>query len=672
MARWGYGLRAKSMAALLAAFLLALIPLGLFGWQLVDAVRSHFGEAYARNFTDLHAQRIKTRIQRELALSRQLADSTVTEAWVQSPDSETARDRFFREADRYRDNFRNDTYFLIHDNGDYYLNEPDKEYSRQPRYTLDPEAEDDAWFFNIMAGDAPFVVNVNSDEALGVTRVWLNVVVTINGKRRALAGTGLDLSRFLEDFVDPDEPGVTPFIIDADGAFQAHPDPERIAYGSGAGMDRNDARLPELLPEGGARKLQRAMDRVSGERGAVETLWTSLEGQEQLLALTHVPELDWYVTTAVDLQAARVMEASWLRWSLGAGGLTLLLLLGGFAWAVNRLVLRPVRTLQSSASAMADGDFQVSLPGTRRDEIGDLSHAFGTMAEQIRAQTEELEDRVQQRTRELEEANREMAAAQRKVSDSIDYAGLIQRALLPDAQLEEQLGPDHFVLWHPRDGVGGDFYIFRGEGNRFLIGVVDCAGHGVPGALMTMLARAAFDDAVNRLGMDSPAALLHHADATLREMVRQSRMPSSVATNLDAGLACVDRDEGRVRFAGARIGLHWSDGERVDEIPGGRRALCDRRPGEYTDRDCRADPATTFYMVTDGYLDQAGGEHGFGFGNQRFTALLREHARRPLDEQAQALETALADYRGEHEQRDDITVLAFRLPPNRSSGHAEH
>ncbi|MGM0411997.1 MAG: biofilm regulation protein phosphatase SiaA [Pseudomonadota bacterium] len=672
MARWGFGLRAKAMGALLAAFLLALIPLGLAGWQLVDAVRSHFGEAYARNFTDLHAQRIITRIQRDLALSRQLADSTVTEDWVRNPDSEAARDRFFREAERYRDNFRNGTYFLIDEDGDYYLNEPDKEYSRQPRYTLDPEAEDDEWFFNIMADDDPFVVNVNTDEALEATRVWLNVVVTIDGERRALAGTGLDLSRFLEEFVTPDAPGVTPFIIDGDGAFQAHPDPERIAYGSGAGMDRDEATLPELLSEAGARDLQEAMAGASGEDGAVETLWTSLDGQERLLALTHVPELDWYVATAVDLQAARVMEGTWLRWSLGAGLLTLLLLLGGFAWAVNRLVLRPVRTLQSSASAMAEGNYQVSLPAARQDEIGDLSHAFGSMAEQVRAQTEELEDRVQQRTRELEEANREMASAQRKVSDSIDYAGLIQRALLPDAQLEEQLGSDHFVLWHPRDGVGGDFYLFHSEGDRFLIGVVDCAGHGVPGALMTMLARAAFDDAVNRLGIESPASLLHHADTTLREMVRQSRMPSSVATNLDAGLACVDRNEGLVRYAGARIGLHWSDGEQVDMIAGGRRALCDRRHGEYTDEECRADPATTFYMVTDGYLDQAGGEQGFGFGNQRFTALLREHARRPLEEQALALEAALSEYRGEYEQRDDITVLAFRLTPNRSPRHGKH
>jgi serine phosphatase RsbU (regulator of sigma subunit) len=220
---------------------------------------------------------------------------------------------------------------------------------------------------------------------------------------------------------------------------------------------------------------------------------------------------------------------------------------------------------------------------------------------------------------------------------------------------------EHFVLWHPRDGVGGDFYLFRRDDTGYLVGVVDCAGHGVPGALMTMLARAAFTEAMNRFGIGSPAALLTQADATLREMVQQSEMPSSVATNLDAGLVYVDTRHGHLRFSGARIGLHWSDGTSVEEIRGGRRALCDRRQGVYRDYTMEAEPRVTYYMVTDGYLDQAGGEHGFGFGNTRFAELLRALAREALEKQAEVLERTLADYQGDHEQRDDITVLSFRV-----------
>lgn len=646
------------MLALLAACLLALIPVGFLGLQGLETVRGHFGDAYARNFTERQAQGIRARVEREVALARRLADSTLTETWLQQPDSAAARAAFFREAERYRDSFRDGNYFLIHADGRYFHNAADTDFSDEPRYRLNRGEPDDAWFFNIMAGERDLVVNVNPDAELGVTRVWINVVVRRAGEAVGLAGTGLDLSRFLEEFVRADEVGVTPLIVDADGAIQAHPDPDRIAYGSAAGLEsagqESEGSLEAAL-KGDSRALTAAMARAD-RGGVIPVITANLDGRPQRLAVTAVPALDWYVISAVDLEAATVLEGPWLQSAALAGGVTLLVLLGGFAWGVDRLILRPLRSLQYSATALAEGDYRVALPESRRDEIGDLGQAFGSMAEQVAEHTSRLEEGVRQRTRELETANR-------RIQDSINYAALIQRALLPDGRLTETLGPDHFILWHPRDGVGGDFYLFRSEagGDRFLVGTVDCAGHGVPGALMTMLARTAFDEAMNTLGIDSPAALLRRADETLREMVRQSAMPETVATNLDAGLVCVDRAAGRLRFAGARIALHASDGAEVQELAPARRALCDRRQGEYTDQSHPTDPRMTYYLVTDGYLDQAGGDHGFGFGNTRFRELLRDHARRPMTEQATALEEALSSYRGDHEQRDDITVLAFRV-----------
>ncbi|WP_019569914.1 biofilm regulation protein phosphatase SiaA [Thioalkalivibrio sp. ALE11] len=663
MADWGYGLRAKSVLALVLACLVALLPLSLLGWQVVDNVRGHFGEAYAVNITQLNAQNILAPVSRELALSRRLADSVLAEDWLRDEDDGELRERFFREAQRYKDDFRDGNYFLISaDSRRYYTNDGDTDYSESARYTLDPDNPDDDWFFATMAQEESFNINVNPDEELEVTRVWINVLVEDDeGERLGLAGTGLDLDRFLEQFLSIPEAGVTPMILDRAGAIQAHPDPEQIAFGSAAREAGLDETLPRRLGGEQEEALRGAMDRAEAAPGEVELKRVSLEEGERLLALTFVEELDWHVVSAVDLQVARVVEGPWFRLAVVALVLTLGVLMLAFAYGVDRVILRPLRQLSHSARAMADGDYAVSLPSPGRDEVGDLTRAFDSMATQIRHHTEELEDKVSQRTRELEDANRAMAATQKKINDSIDYAGLIQRALLPDSQLRNTLGQDHFVLWHPRDGVGGDFYLFRAEEGRYLIGVVDCAGHGVPGALMTMLARAAFDDAMNRRGLDSPAGLLHHADDVLREMVRQSEMPSSVATNLDAGLVLVEPREGRLRFAGARIGLYWSDGDAVEELGGGRRALCDRRKGEYEDQEVVTAPGRTWYMVTDGYLDQAGGELGFGFGNERFAELLQRHAGLPMAEQARAIEAALSEYQGEYQQRDDITVLAFRV-----------
>ncbi|MGM0593049.1 MAG: biofilm regulation protein phosphatase SiaA [Pseudomonadota bacterium] len=663
MATWGFGLRAKSLLALLLATLLALLPAGLIGWQVLEGVRAHFGEAYARNFTQLNSQNILAPVSRNLALSRRLADSVLTRQWLLDEENPTKRDLFFREAEGYRRDFRDGNYFLISNlSRHYYQNDGKGEQNRSPRYTLDPDSPDDTWFFNTMDGDENFNINVNPDAKLGVTRVWLNVVVREGERKIGLAGTGFDLSGFLEDFITTDEPGVTPMIVSEDGAIQAHPDSSLIAYGATTGAASELHRLDDLLADADQREsLRHTLQQSQRSPKQIHTLRAQLDGREQLLAISYIPALKWYVLSAVDLKAAQVLQGTWLKSAVVAVVVVLAILFLAFGYAVERLVLHPLHRLQQSATALSRGNFEVDLPQPGRDEVGDLSRAFGVMASQIKHHTEELEGKVRDRTHKLENTNREMAATQKKISDSIDYASMIQRALLPDKQLTQVLGPHHFVMWHPRDVVGGDFYLFRAEQDRYLIGVVDCAGHGVPGALMTMLARAAFDDAMNRLGLDSPAALLSHADTALREMLNHSELPRAIATNMDAGLASIDRERGTLRYAGAKISLYWSDGDQIHEIKGGRRPLFDRKVGHYRDTELALHPGCTYYLATDGYLDQAGGELGFGFGDSRFAELLLAHAGLPMEEQAAALEQTIRDYRGEHPQRDDITVLSFRI-----------
>lgn len=662
MAIWGYGLRAKSILALLLAGLVALLPAAFLAWQALDAVKAHFGEGYARNFTELHRERILGPISRELALAQRLADSVVVRQWLRDEQDATKRALALEEAEGFRRVFRDQSYFIAGASAlGFYYNDPTKAFSADPRYRLAADKPDDAWFFSTLAAPAPFNININPDRWLKQVRVWFNVVVEDGGQRLGIAGSGLDLSRFINDFIDARARGLTPMIIDRDGAIQLHPDTGLIALGSGAGNAAQARTLASLLgsaAEGDA--LQAALERAAATPGAVETLRVTLDGGRRLLSLSYLAELRWYVVTSVDLSVAEIIDGTWLNASLAALALLVALMLGGFALAVDRLVLRPLKALHHSALALAAGE-AVALPPPGRDELGDLSRAFGSMASQIQSHTAELEDKVRSRTQALEAANHAMSAAQKKVRDSIEYASLIQRALLPDQRMRELLGAHHFALWRPRDTVGGDFYLFRADAERYLLGIVDCAGHGVPGALMTMLARAAFDDAMNRIGLDQPAALLAHADTTLRGMLQASPLPRAIATNMDAGLVFVDRATRRLRFAGARISLYCSDGDGVQEIPGIRRALADRRQAEFTQTELDWCPGASYYLVTDGYLDQAGGELGFGLGNRRFAELVRSNARLPMAEQAQALDRALEDYRGDHPQLDDITVLAFRI-----------
>lgn len=659
-ARWG--LRGKSVVALLIACLLALVPAVMLGWKAMEDIRTHFGLAFARNFTLLNQQKIIAPVIRELALSRRLAESVVTQDWLLAENDPARRSLFFREAEGFRADQHNYSYFVVVDSSrHYYFNDSSSPLSNSPRYTLSDTDPQDRWYFDTLARDETYNINVNYDAKLKVTKVWFNMVVRAGNEKVGLAGGGLDLTEFLDQFISRREAGVTPMIVDPDGAIQAHPDTRLIAYSSGSSGQAKHHVFDLLGNDQERTALRQTLRQAEANPGEVETMWGTIDGKEQLIATAYIPQLRWHVLSAIDLHAAQVLDSRWIWPLVGTLAGLLAILLIGFAYTVDLLVLRPLRGLKQSAKAIAAGQYDSPLPRTRPDEIGELSSAFASMADQVRRHTEELEDKVQQRTQALEKANREMAAAQKKIGDSIDYASLIQRAILPDRQLKASLGEHHFVLWKPRDVVGGDFYIYREGPVDSLIGVVDCAGHGVPGALMTMLALAAIDHAIDSVKSHDPAAILHETDHVMRGMLGQEEFTHSLATNMDAGLVRVDHQSKLLHFSGARISLFASDGNDVREYKGARRAIGDKRQGDYQDVEIPMEAGWTYYLCTDGFLDQAGGEHGFGFGNSRFAALLRNHARRPLAEQADVFAATLAQYQGEQPQRDDITILSFRF-----------
>lgn len=662
MPAWTPGLRGKSLAALLLALLLAGVPAALIGWQMLEGVRGHFGAEYARNLTLLNRERILAPVSRELALSQRLADSAVVREFIADESDAQRRRRVFAEAEGFRQAFHDQALFLIgRASGHYYYNEPSRPFSDQPRYRLEADDPQDGWFFAMMAAAEPYNLNVNYDAKLHSTRIWINVLVHDGDRPIGLTGASLDLSRFLARFIEDAGVGVTPMIIDDDGAIQAHPDRTLIALNSAGATAEHARTVFALLNREDATALRTAMA-DSRERPAEAVLLAlPLAGRAQLLALSYIPELHWHVLTAVDLRAAAVFDPDWVAPLLALLTAVLALLLLGFGYLMERWVLRPLRQLQRSAHQVAEGDYELALPAAGADEVGQLGEAFASMTAKVRSHTRELEDRVRERTAELQKAHAEVLAAHKQIDDSIDYASLIQRALLPDRDLQRLLGDRHFVLWRPRDVVGGDFYVFRADGDNFLLGVMDCAGHGVAGALMTMLARSAVDHAVAACGLDDPAAILHQADRSLRGMLADARLARAVATNTDAGLIYVDRRAGQLRFSGAAIGLFVVAAGEVQRLAGSRRPLGDRRGPDYVNLTLPLQPGMSCHLVTDGLLDQAGGELGFGFGSGRLRELLQRHAGTTLAEQGRQLQLALDAYQGTRPQRDDITVLSFAL-----------
>lgn len=668
-----WGLRGKSTLTLLLACLVALVPALLIAWQALDDVRHHFATGYAEQYTLLHMQRVLTPVSRDLALSRRLADSAVTREWLENPDDPALRERFFDEARGYRRQLSGNAYFIVdHASGDYYYNDGQRAFSTEPRYRLSPDDPADAWYDAVANDTASYNINVSQDQKLELTKVWINVKIRRNDELLGLAGGGIDLGHFLDRFIRDSPAGLTPMIVTPRGEIQAHPERQRVAIGRHvANQDMGQRRIQSLLDDEASRaRLQSALQETRRHPGGVETLEVMLEGEPRLLAVGYLPAVDWLLVTALDLRAAPLLGDQWLWPMTTTLALILALLIVAFSYATERLILGPLRRLQRSARALANGDFDHRLPTERHDEIGELSRDFTHMARRIERHTQDLEDRVQQRTQALVQANNEMAEARRQVDASLEYASIIQRAILPSRQLQARLPDRHAVLWRPRDRVGGDIYVFHATDRGYLMGVIDCAGHGVPGSLMTMLARAIIDNAILRVGPDDPAALLNETDQQNRATLHKDTLPNSIATHMDVGLVWIEPGLDRLTFAGAKMSLYASDGDSITSYPGGKRALGQKRAMKYRNEVLPLRRDSTYTLCSDGFLDQAGGEHGFGFGNTRFRDMLQRHARSPLSDQVTAYEEELEHYRGELPQRDDITMLCFRFhaispaPPN--------
>ena len=657
MARWG--LRWKSLLVLILAGVIASFIALTLGWYVVAEGRQYSAKTYSENYTELNYQKILAPMSRELALAKRLAQLGTVETWFADPENQVNKEAALYDINAFKQAFEDGAIFFATDKDlAYYYYDEHLPVDGDPQYHLDANVEANKWYFLTRNQTAPYNINVDLNEQLHKTKIWINVLVKHQGEFLGLAGTGFELGRFIESFTSSPQPGVQPFVINADTLkIEAHSNSGLVSIG-GMGSAREDGITIMGLVED-AEPLQRAIAQAKSGTEVV-TLRTRISGEPYVLSMRYMPDLNWLVATSVNLNEVRLLNTD-LIMAVGIVFTVLLMVVFIlFGFAVDRLVLQPLRQLQQSAKAISQGSYEVRLPVKYDDEIGDLSRTFNTMAQQVASHTAELESRVKARTQELEQSNAQIKEANRKIGDSIDYASLIQKAILPDRQMQQFLGEHHSVVWRPRDIVGGDFYVFHTNSEGCLLGIVDCAGHGVPGALMTMLMRAAIDKAVNELGISDPAKLLYSIDQTVRSMLHEENVSNQVATNADVGLVYIHQEGDTLRFSGAKIALYASDGQVVEKHQGCRRAIGDRKVGEYMNQDLPLS-GWTYYMTTDGYLDQAGGDKQFGFGNKRFESLLLENAQRPLSQQTARFAEALDDYMGDLPQRDDITLLSFRF-----------
>lgn len=297
----------------------------------------------------------------------------------------------------------------------------------------------------------------------------------------------------------------------------------------------------------------------------------------------------------------------------------------------------------------------------------------------------ELEQKVEERTEELKEAYEQIMA-------SIRYSGIIQNSLMTDIRLIREFLPDSFVIWKPRQIVGGDMYAVEQLDNGILVAVIDCTGHGVPGAFMTMLAGGALRRIVKEDGIHEPALILKRLNHIIKSSLHQDKDLTGSDDGLDAGICFYDIKSHSLRFAGACIPLYMISSNNLEVMESGQQSIGSLPDIEVIKGDKQslgyvssnpdfeftthtidnANEGTTFYLATDGYGDQLGEKDKKRLGSRFVKDILLANHQASFDIQKKELELAIDRHRGGKEQTDDITFVGFKLnsisTPNTDQG----
>jgi len=259
--------------------------------------------------------------------------------------------------------------------------------------------------------------------------------------------------------------------------------------------------------------------------------------------------------------------------------------------------------------------------------------------------------------------------------ESIQYAALIQSAILPEYNLFSNYFKDFFALWYPKDTVGGDIYLFhelRHE-DECLLMFIDCTGHGVPGAFVTMLVKAVETQIITEImtnpAMDiSPAWIMSYFNKSLKKLLNQETKDSILNVGWDGGIIYYNRKKQILKFAGAETPLFYIDeNKEFQTIKGNRYSVgykkCDVNY-KYKEAILNVQEGMKFYCTTDGYLDQNGGEKDFPFGKKRFGNIIKEWHEEPMAEQQEVFLMEMANYEDmveNNNRNDDMTVIAFEI-----------
>lgn len=266
---------------------------------------------------------------------------------------------------------------------------------------------------------------------------------------------------------------------------------------------------------------------------------------------------------------------------------------------------------------------------------------------------------------EIEKQKTLIEEKNKDITDSIQYSKQIQQAIIPSSQKVKQLLPESFVIFKPKDIVSGDFYLIEEIVGIVYLAVVDCTGHGVPGAMLSVFADSTIKNSLATNGFrNNPGALLSDLCFQFKTNLQSNNSGANVNDGVDMSLCILDKNQKKIFYAGARCGLmRVSNGEVIEYAPN-RWGISGTNKGEhmfFAEHEIEMKEGDWFYLHTDGFADQFGGPKGKKYKQKQLHALLEKCSGKNGEEQKKIVNSSFEEWKGNLEQIDDITVIGFKI-----------
>ena len=388
----------------------------------------------------------------------------------------------------------------------------------------------------------------------------------------------------------------------------------------------------------------------------------------------YVDELGWYITSSLYVEDFK-KSSNEIHSFISNIFLGMFLVTIVFSIYFFRKMLLPIYELSKLSQKVTEGDYSVRANIIQNDEIGVLAKSFNTMLNITEDFIDNLEMKIDMRTKALECSKREIEAISKHTQESIEYASLIQGALIPNQSVMTPFFQDNFVMWTPKDTVGGDIWLFEElrHKDECLLMYIDCTGHGVPGAFVTMIVKAIEREIIAIIKADktmdvSPAWVMGYFNKMIKILLKQETKNSVSNAGFDGGIIYYNKRKQILKFSGAETPLFYmTTDDELKTIKGNRYSVgykkCDINHN-YKETTIKVEKGMKFYCTTDGYLDQNGGEKGFPFGKKRFSNVLKEHHKQSMDNMQKILQTDILEYEEafkDNDRNDDMTVIGFEI-----------